>query len=127
VPTPADGGVIHLSSIDQVLTSGGARPSRSQGLWSTGSRESVPDAPASPAPSGSTLRDDDPIVEHQVRVPITLPSVRPGRLRLVIDIDLREERGGGSGAHGADSDARHAASDAPPSSNAKDAPSPSRA
>jgi len=98
---PAADPVIHLSSIEQVLGTSTPSPgaSRPQNLWSTGNRAATlapAPAPADARPSRerepAREREDEPIVEHQVRVPITMSNVRPGRIRLVIDIDLREER-----------------------------------
>jgi signal recognition particle receptor subunit beta len=96
------GDVIHLDSMDRIL---GDRAPQPTALWSQPTAHAAaeprvteraapaavataarPQAPAPAAPAASA--EQEPWVVHQVRIPLTVPKVQAGRIRLVLDIDL---------------------------------------
>ncbi len=107
-PTPLrtaveDGDVIRLSSMERILggsvphmTPSGASPATSPaGSAPTSSAPSAQSNAPAPAaritrPSAMAKHDDEPWHTHEVRIPVTVAKLQPGKIRLVLEIDVIE-------------------------------------
>jgi mutual gliding-motility protein MglA len=88
---PLDSETIRLSSMDRILSRSTPPPIVERDTPPAARPETLPVAPPAEAPVAARASDPEDVWQtHQVRIPITVDHVRPGRIRLVLDIDLVE-------------------------------------